>query len=95
MFKLSRDIGIDLGTSNVLIYVEGKGVVVREPAVVAVDKSTGRVLQVGSAARNMLGRTPGNVAALRPLRDGVICDYEMTQKLLTQLVRKAMRMPLV
>ena len=95
MFKLSRDIGIDLGTSNVLIYVEGKGVVVREPAVVAVDKSTGRVLQVGSAARNMLGRTPGNVVALRPLRDGVICDYEMTQKLLTQLVRKAMRMPLV
>lgn len=95
MLKLSRDIGVDLGTSNVLIYVEGKGVVVREPAVVAVDRATGRVLQIGSAARNMLGRTPGNVVALRPLRDGVVSDYEMTQKLLTRLVRKAVRLPLI
>ncbi len=95
MWKLSRDIGIDLGTSNVLIYVEGKGVVVREPSVVAVDKATGRVLQVGAAARNMLGRTPGNVVALKPLRDGVISDYEMTQRLLTQMIKKAMRTPLI
>ncbi len=95
MLKLSRDIGIDLGTSNVLIYVEGKGVVVREPSVVAVDRGTGRVLQVGAAARNMLGRTPGNVVALKPLRDGVISDYEMTRRLLTQLMKKAMRAPLV
>ncbi len=95
MLKLSRDIGIDLGTSNVLIYVEGKGVVVREPAVVAVDKATGRVLQVGAAARNMLGRTPGNVVALKPLRDGVISDYEMTQRLLSQMIKKAIRAPLI
>ena len=68
--KLSRDIGIDLGTANVLVYEEGRGIVLREPSVVAVDKNTGKVLQVGAAARNMLGRTPGNIVAVRPLRDG-------------------------
>ena len=68
--KLSRDIGIDLGTANVLVYEEGRGIVLREPSVVAVDKNTGKVLQVGAAARNMLGRTPGNTVAVRPLRDG-------------------------
>ena len=68
--KLIRDIGIDLGTANVLCYVEGRGIVLREPSVVAVDKNTGKVLQVGAAARNMLGRTPGNIVAVRPLRDG-------------------------
>ena len=77
--KLIRDIGIDLGTANVLCYVEGRGIVLREPSVVAVDKNTGKVLQVGAAARNMLGRTPGNIVAVRPLRDGVITDYEMTE----------------
>ena len=77
--KLIRDIGIDLGTANVLCYVEGRGIVLREPSVVAVDKNTGKVLQVGAAARNMLGRTPGNIVAVRPLRDGVISDYEINK----------------
>ena len=75
MPKFSRDLGIDLGTSNVLIYESGKGIVLREPSVVAVDKHSGKVLQIGQAASNMLGRTPGNVVALHPLRDGVISDY--------------------
>ena len=85
----SNDLGIDLGTSNVLIYVDGKGVVIREPSVVAVDKNTGKVLQVGSAARNMLGRTPGNVVAMHPLKDGVISDHEMTVKMLQILFSNA------
>ncbi len=85
----SYDLGIDLGTANVLIYVDGKGVVVREPSVVAVDKNTGRILQVGAAARNMLGRTPGNVVAMHPLKDGVISDHEMTVKMLQSLFREA------
>ena len=84
----SNDLGVDLGTSNVLINVDGKGIVVREPSVVAVDKNTGKVLQVGSAARNMLGRTPGNIVAMHPLRDGVISDHEMTVKLLQILFAK-------
>ena len=87
----SNDLGIDLGTANILIYAEGKGVVVREPAVVAVDKNTGRILQVGSAARNMLGRTPGNVVAMRPLKGGVISDHEMTVKMLQELFKAATR----
>ena len=87
----SNDLGIDLGTANILIYAEGKGVVVREPAVVAVDKNTGRILQVGSAARNMLGRTPGNVVAMRPLKGGVISDHEMTVKMLQELFKTATR----
>ncbi len=89
MQLFSNDLGIDLGTANILIYAEGKGVVVREPAVVAVDKNTGHILQVGAAARNMLGRTPGNVVAMRPLKDGVISDHEMTVKMLTELIRTA------
>ena len=87
----STDLGIDLGTSNVLVYVDGKGVVVREPSVVAMDKNSGKVLQVGAAARKMLGRTPGNVVAMRPLKDGVISDHEMTVKLLQALFRKAIK----
>ena len=87
----STDLGIDLGTSNVLVYVDGKGVVIREPSVVAMDKNSGKILQVGSAARNMLGRTPGNVVAMRPLKDGVISDHEMTVKLLQALFRKAIK----
>ena len=87
MFIFSKDLGIDLGTSNVLIYQAGKGIVLREPAVIALDKNTGRVLQVGAAARNMLGRTPGNVVATRPLRAGVISDYELTAQMLTEMVR--------
>ena len=82
---------MDLGTANVLIYVEGQGVVIREPSVVAVDKNTGKILQVGAEARNMLGRTPGNVVAMRPLKDGVISDHEMTVQMLQHLFRKAVR----
>ena len=85
----SNDLGIDLGTANILIYADGKGVVVREPAVVAMDKNTGRILQVGAAARNMMGRTPGNVVAMRPLKEGVISDHEMTVRLLQALFRSA------
>lgn len=95
MAFFSRDLGVDLGTTNVLIYAEGKGIVLREPSVVAVDKITGKVLQVGSAARNMLGRTPGNVVAMHPLQEGVISDYDMTQKMLAAFFQKIMRYALV
>lgn len=84
-----RDIGIDLGTASVLVYVQGKGVVLREPSVVAIDKTTGRLLKVGAEARKMLGRTPGNIVALRPLRDGVISDYDMTERMLKEFIKKA------
>ncbi len=87
MSILSRDLGIDLGTTNVVIYAEGRGIVLREPSVVAVDKNTGKVLKVGSAARNMLGRTPGNVVAMRPVKDGVVSDYELTEKMLFEFFR--------
>ena len=83
----TQDLGIDLGTANVLIYVDGKGVVIREPSVVAVDKNTGKILQVGAAARNMLGRTPGNVVAMHPMKEGVVSDHELTVKLLQTLFR--------
>jgi len=83
----TQDLGIDLGTANVLIYVDGQGVVIREPSVVAVDKNSGKILQVGAAARNMLGRTPGNVVAMHPLKDGVISDHELTVKMLQTLFR--------
>ena len=83
----TQDLGIDLGTSNVLIYADGQGVVIREPSVVAVDKNSGKILQVGAAARNMLGRTPGNVVAMHPLKDGVISDHELTVKMLQTLFR--------
>ena len=89
MALFSNDLGIDLGTTNILIYTEGKGIVVREPAVVAVDKNTGKILQVGSAARNMLGRTPGNVVAMQPLKGGIISDHEMTVRMLQVLFRAA------
>ena len=89
MQLFSNDLGVDLGTSNVLIYSAGKGVVVREPSVVAVDKNTGKILQVGSAAKNMLGRTPGNVVAMHPLKDGVISDHEMTVKMLQIFFKSA------
>ena len=85
----SNDLGVDLGTSNVLIYSDGQGLVVREPCVVAVDKNTGKILEVGAAARNMLGRTPGNVVAMKPLRDGIISDHEMTVMMLSAMFRSA------
>lgn len=82
------DIGIDLGTATVLIYIKGKGIVLKEPSVVAIDKSTGKVLRVGVEAQEMLGRTPGNIAAIRPLRDGVISDYDTTAKMLKYFLKK-------
>ena len=85
----SIDLGIDLGTCNILIYADNKGIVVREPSIVALDKNTGKILQVGAAAQNMLGRTPANVVAMHPLKDGVISDHEMTVKMLQELFRKA------
>lgn len=89
MQLFSHDLGVDLGTANVSIYVDGKGVVVKEPSVVAVDKNTGKIIQVGAAARNMLGRTPGNVVAMHPLKDGVISDHEMTVRMLQELFKEA------
>lgn len=83
-----KDIGIDLGTANVLIYLKGRGIVLREPSVVAVDKLTGRLLGVGLEAQKMLGRTPGNVIAIRPLKGGAISDYEMTERMLREFIRK-------
>ena len=85
---LGQDIGIDLGTATILVYVKGKGIVLREPAVVAIDKSTNEVLSVGHEARKMLGRTPGNIVAIRPLKDGVISDYTVTEKMLKHFINK-------
>ena len=89
MNLFTNDLGVDLGTSHVLIYAEGKGLVVKEPSVVAIDKNTGKILQVGAAARNMLGRTPGNVVAMQPLKDGIISDHEMTVKMLQEMFKTA------
>ena len=87
-FGLGQDIGIDLGTATVIAYVKGKGIVLREPSVVAVDNNTGDVVAVGGEARRMLGRTPGNIVATRPLRDGVISDYTVTEKMLKYFINK-------
>ena len=90
MFKFGwgQDIGIDLGTATVIAYIKGKGIVLREPSVVAVDNNTGDVVAVGEEARRMLGRTPGNIVATRPLRDGVISDYTVTEKMLKYFINK-------
>jgi len=88
MFTFGHDIGIDLGTATVLAYVKGKGITLREPSVVAVDKLTNEVLAVGQEARRMLGRTPGNIVATRPLKDGVISDYTVTEKMLKYFINK-------
>ncbi len=85
----SADIGIDLGTASILVYVKGKGVVLREPAVVAYDKDQEKIVEIGEEARLMLGRTPGNIIAIRPLRHGVISDYTTTEKMLKYFIRKA------
>ena len=84
----SNDIGIDLGTANTLVYVKGKGIVLREPSVVAIDKNRRKVLAVGSEAKLMLGRTPSNITAVRPLRNGVIADFEVTQEMIKYFIRK-------
>ena len=84
----SSDIGIDLGTATVLVYLKGKGIVLNEPSVVAVDRVTGKLIAVGSEAQETLGRTPGNIVAIRPLREGVISDYEMTECMIKEFIRK-------
>lgn len=83
-----NEVGIDLGTASVLVYVKNKGIVLREPSVVAIDRNTNRVLAAGAEAQKMLGRTPGNIIAIRPLRDGVINDYELTQKMIKYFLKK-------
>ena len=88
MCSIAKDIGIDLGTASVLVYVKGKGVVLNEPSVVAIDKNTGKLLKVGADAQAMLGRTPGNIVAIRPLREGVISDYDMTERMLREFLHK-------
>ena len=88
LFHFGQDIGIDLGTATVIAYVKGKGIVLREPSVVAVNSNTGEVLAVGQEARRMLGRTPGSIVATRPLRDGVISNYTVTEKMLKNFISK-------
>ena len=88
-FQFNRNIGIDLGTATVLVYVQGKGIVLQEPSVVAIDTNTDRILKVGIEAQQMLGRTPGNIVAVRPLRDGVISQYEVTLKMIQYFIRRA------
>ena len=90
MFGMSsNDIGIDLGTASILVYIKGKGVVLKEPSVVAIDRDTNRILAIGEEARLMIGRTPGNIIAIRPLRHGVISDYTVTEKMLKYFINKA------
>ncbi len=86
---LSKAIGIDLGTANTLIYVKGKGIIVREPSVVAIDKYTGKVLAVGNEANEMIGRTPENIVAVRPMKDGVIADFDITQAMIRTFIKEA------
>lgn len=87
----SNDIGIDLGTANTLVYVKGKGVIINEPSVVAVNQKTGRVVAIGNQAKQMLGRTPGHIVAVRPLVDGVISDFEVTEEMITYLLNNAQK----
>ena len=88
-WRSGTDLAIDLGTATVLVYVKGKGVVLKESSVVAIDKATNKVLAVGEEARKMIGRTPGNIVAVRPMKDGVISDYNVTEKMLKEFIRKA------
>ncbi|MCZ2259829.1 rod shape-determining protein [Sporosarcina sp. G11-34] len=87
----SRDVGIDLGTANTLVFIKGKGIVLREPSVVAKNTHTGEIVAVGSTARNMIGRTPGSIIATRPMKDGVIADYEITTAMIEHYLREAMK----
>ncbi len=86
---MSKDIGIDLGTASVLVYVKGKGIVIKEPSVVAIDKNSDKILKFGREAQLMLGRTPGNITAVRPLRDGVISQYEITFRMIQHFIKRA------
>src|SRR3970040_1673394 len=85
----SRDLAIDLGTANTLVFSKGNGIVVNEPSIVAINKLTNEVEAVGKEAKEMLGRTPGNIVAIKPMRDGVIADFKVTEKMLTYFIRKA------
>ena len=86
---MSNDIGIDLGTASILVYIKGKGVVLKEPSVVAIDRDTNKIMAIGEEARLMIGRTPGNIVAVRPLRQGVISDYTVTEKMMKYFINKA------
>lgn len=85
------DVGIDLGTASILVYIKGKGVVLKEPSVVAFDRDTNKIKAIGEEARLMLGRTPGNIVAVRPLRQGVISDFTVTEKMLEHFIRQGSR----
>ena len=87
----SKAIGIDLGTANTLVFMKGKGIVMREPSVVAVDVRSDTVLAVGTQAKEMIGRTPGSIVAVRPLKDGVIADFDITATMLKHFIRKALK----
>ena len=87
---MSDDMGIDLGTANTLVHCKDKGIIIREPSVVAVEKDTNEVLAIGAEAKRMIGRTPGNIIAIRPMKDGVIADYEITQSMLKYFIKQAM-----
>lgn len=88
LFSISKDMGIDLGTANTLVYVKGKGIVLREPSVVAINSMNKKVLAVGEEAKKMIGRTPGNIVAIRPMKDGVIADFDVTQMMLKKFISK-------
>ena len=88
---LANDVAIDLGTANTLVYVHGRGIVVNEPSIVAIDKNTGEVEAVGKEANEMLGRTPANIVAIKPMKDGVIADFKLTERMLSYFIRKACR----
>ena len=88
MAMLSVDMGIDLGTASILVYIKGKGIVLKEPSVVAIDRDTQEILAIGEEARRMIGRTPGNITAIRPLRQGVISDYIVTERMLKYFIAK-------
>lgn len=89
-WKTGAELGIDLGTATVLVYEKGKGVILKEPSVVAINKNNRKILAIGEEARKMIGRTPGNIVAVRPLRDGVISDYNITEKMLKEFIQKAL-----
>ncbi len=88
---LGRDMAVDLGTANTLVYVRGKGVVLNEPSVVAINQNTGHILAVGNEAKRMIGRTPGHIKAVRPLKDGVIADFDVTEKMIRYFIHRVHR----
>ena len=92
---LGAEIGIDLGTASVLVYIKGRGIVLNEPSVVAIDRTSNQILAVGEEARRMIGRTPGNIVAIRPLREGVISDYDITERMLKYFIQKSVGKPLL